>query len=170
MRKGVVTLQQTATVMDAAKTLAQNSIGSIIVLHKGEPVGIMTERDIVIKVVAAGKDPGKVKLASVMSAPVKAVGPELGIEECAQIVRDERVKRLPVLNKKGKLVGIISETDIVDVSPALFDIIRERADIERTRFARERVFTGICELCSNYSENLQRADRRLVCEECADAP
>ena len=166
MKKGVVTLQQTATVEEAAKVLKSNNIGSVLVLHKGNPVGIITERDIIVKVVAAGKDPGKVQLKSVMSSPLKAIGPEVGIEDCAKTLRDERVKRLPVVDKKGRLIGIISETDIVRVSPALFDIIRERTEIER--YGKEEVFTGLCESCYNYSEILKKIDGKLLCEECAE--
>jgi predicted transcriptional regulator len=146
--------------------LRSNNIGSILVLHKGDPVGIITERDVVTKVVAIGKDPKKVQLKAVMSSPLKAIGPEVGIEECAKIVRDEHVKRLPVVDKKGKLIGIISETDIVRVSPALFDIIRERAEVER--FGKTEEFTGLCESCFNYSETLKKIDGKLVCEECAE--
>ena len=152
--------------VEAAKTLRSNNIGSVIVLHKGDPVGIITERDVVTKVVAIGKDPMKVQLKAVMSSPLKAIGPEVGIEECAKILRDEHVKRLPVVDKKGKLIGIISETDIVRVSPALFDIIRERAEVER--FGKTEEFTGLCESCFNYSETLKKEDGKLVCEECAE--
>jgi predicted transcriptional regulator len=166
MRKGVVALQQTATVEEAAKLLKANNIGSVLVLHKGEPVGIITERDIIVKVVAAGKDPKKVQLRSVMSSPLKAIGPEVGIEECAKTLRDEHVKRLPVVDKKGQLIGIVSQSDIVRISPALFDIIRERTEIER--YGKEEVFTGLCESCSNYSETLKRINGKLLCEECAE--
>ena len=166
MRKGVITLQQTATVSEAAKTLRSNNIGSVLVLHKGDPVGIITERDVVTKVVAIGKDPTKVQLKAVMSSPLKAIGPEVTIEECARIIRDEHIKRLPVVDKKGKLIGILSETDIVRVSPALFDIIRERTEVERFKSAEE--FTGQCENCFNYSESLKRVDGKLVCDECAE--
>jgi len=166
MRKGVVTLQQMATVAEAAKLLKANNIGSILVLHAGEPVGIITERDIVTKVVAQGKDPNKVQLKGAMSSPLKAIGPEVDIEECAKILRDERVKRLPVVDKKGKLIGIISETDVIRISPALFDIIRERTEMER--FGKQEAFTGICESCFNYSEALKKIDGKLVCDECAE--
>ena len=166
MRKGVVTLQEEDTVENAAKTLKKNIIGSVIVMRKGEPVGILTERDIVTKVIAAGRDPKKVKLKQIMSSPLKAVAPEVDVEEAARILRDEGVKRLPVINSKGKLVGIISETDIVRISPALFDIIRERTLIER--YGKEETFTGTCESCFNYSELLKKFDKRLLCEECAE--
>jgi len=167
MRKGVITLPQDATAADAAKSLKDNIIGSVIVVHKQEPVGILTERDLVFKVMAEGKDPKKVKLKQVMSSPLKAVGPEVEMEEAAKIMRDERVKRLPVISNKGKLIGILSETDIVRVSPALFDIIRERAEIER--FGKAETFTGLCESCFNYSEVLKRIDGKLICEDCEEA-
>jgi len=167
MKKGVITLLQDATAADAAAALKNNMIGSVIILHKGEPVGILTERDLVFKVMAGGKDPKKIKLKQIMSSPLKAVGPEVDIEEAAKILRDERVKRLPVISNKGKLIGILSETDMVRVSPALFDIIRERAQIDR--YGKAETFTGLCENCFNYSESLKRVDGKLVCEECEES-
>jgi len=164
MRKGVVTVRQTASVEEAAKLLTENNVGSVIVMRVGVPAGIVTERDIVSKVVSAGKDPVKTEVGSVMSSPIKAIGPEIGVDECARIMRDEQVKRLPVIDRKGKLIGIISETDVVRVSPALFDIIRERAELER--FGAGGAFTGACESCSNYSETLEKTDEGLFCAEC----
>lgn len=164
MRKGVVTIGLSATVTEAAKLLTANNVGSVIVMRAGTPAGIVTERDIVSKVVAAGKNPAQTEISSVMSSPIKAIGPELGVDECATIMRDEQVKRLPVVDKKGNLVGIISETDVVRVSPALFDIIRERAELER--FGAGGAFTGVCESCSNYSEALEKTDEGLVCSTC----
>jgi len=166
MRKGVITLQQDETVFNAAKVLKGNVIGSVIVLRKSEPVGIITERDMVFKVIAEGKDPKKVKLKDVMSSPLKAVGPEVDIEDAARMLRDEHVKRLPVVSNKGLLIGILSETDLVRVSPALFDIIRERAAVDR--FGKAEVFTGLCESCFNYSDSLKRTDGKLVCEDCEE--
>ncbi len=166
MRKGVITLQQDETAESAAKTLKRNMIGSVIVLRKSEPVGIITERDIIFKVIAEGKDPRKVKLNAIMSSPLKAVGPDVDIEEAARMLRDEHVKRLPVVSNKGVLIGILSETDMVRVSPALFDIIRERAEVER--FGKTVEFTGLCESCFNYSESLKRIDGKLICEDCEE--
>ena len=167
MRKGVITLQQEETVATAAKTLKGNMIGSVIVLRKGDPVGIITERDMVFKVIAGGKDPKKVKLKAIMSSPLKAVGPEVDIEDAARMLRDEHVKRLPVVSKKGQLIGILSETDLVRVSPALFDISRERAEINR--YGKAEVFTGLCESCFNYSDVLRKVEGKLVCEDCEEA-
>jgi len=164
MRKGVVTLPQGESVASAAKVLKKNNIGSVIVLHKNEPVGILTERDCVFKVIASGKDPKKVKLKEVMSSPLKAVGPEVDVEEAARMLRDEKIKRLPVVNDKGRLIGILSETDMTKVSPALFDIIRERAEIGHYPLAG--TFTGVCEGCGNYSEDLENSNGKMLCEEC----
>jgi len=161
MRIGVITLPQSATVTQAAKALTKNNIGSVIVLERGKPVGIVTERDIVRKVVAAEKS-AKLTLDSIMSSPIKGVEPDVDIEECARIMRDERIKRLPVISK-GNLIGILSEGDIVRVSPALFDIIRERAVVESEA---NETFAGVCESCYKYSEGLKRVDGKLLCENC----
>jgi CBS domain-containing protein len=166
MVKGVVTLNPDNTVEEAAKLLKKNKIGCVVIIRKEKPIGIVTEGDITYKIVAEGKNPKKVKLRDIMSSPLKAIGPEKTIEKVAGIMRDDGIKRLPVVNEKGKLIGLITETDIIRVSPMMYDIIREKADIEH--FGTSETFTGVCEVCGTYSESLKRSAGKLACEECSE--
>jgi len=166
MVKKVIALKPENTVEEAAKLLKTNKIGCVILVKDERPIGIVTEGDIIYKVVSEGKDPKKVKLRDVMSSPIKAIGPEENIEKVAEILRDEGIKRLPVINEKGKMIGLITETDLVRLSPSLYDIIREKTDIERSE--ESELLAGVCEICGNYSENLKKSAGKLACEECRE--
>jgi CBS domain-containing protein len=166
MTKGVITLKEENTVMEAAKFMKDNRIGSVIIVRNETPVGIVTEGDITYKVVAEGRDPRKTLLKEIMHSKLKVIGPNEFIEKVAGILRDGGIKRLPVVNEKGKLIGIIGETDIVRISPGLYDIIREKTSLESS--AASEVLTGVCEICGNYSEALKRSAGKLACEECIE--
>ncbi|MFN3909889.1 MAG: cyclic nucleotide-binding/CBS domain-containing protein [Candidatus Anstonellaceae archaeon] len=130
MTKGVITLDQSKSVFEAAKILSQKNIGSVIITEKGDAVGILTERDIVKKIVAKGKDPKKVKLFSVMSKPLKAIYAYQTIQDAALAMRENNIKRLAVLDKNNKLAGIITQGDLVAVYPGILDIITQSPEKE----------------------------------------
>ncbi|MEM3361728.1 MAG: CBS domain-containing protein [Candidatus Anstonellaceae archaeon] len=125
MTKGVITLDHSKTVFEAAKLLTSKKIGCIVVTEKGDAVGILTERDIVSKIVAKGKDPKKVKLYEVMSKPLKAIYENQTIQDAALAMKENNIKRLAVLDKKNKLVGIITQGDLISVYPGIVDIISQ---------------------------------------------
>jgi len=168
MTRGVICVDVEDTVQKAAEVMKKNDISSVIVIKKGDGVGIVTERDIISKIVAESKDPKRIKISSVMTSPLITIGPEAGIDDAARVMRDKDIRRLVVI-KKGKIVGVISEFDIVKVEPALHTLIREKSqwDITSAFAAGEGSVTGICEVCGEYSESLKSVDGRMTCEECA---
>lgn len=125
MTKGVITLDLSKSVFHAAKILSSKNIGSVIITEKGDAVGILTERDIVKKIVAKGKDPKKVKLFQVMSKPLKAIYVHQTIQDAALAMREKNIKRLAVVDKNNKLVGIITQGDLIGVYPGIVDILVE---------------------------------------------
>ena len=166
MTVGVFTLPANKTIVDAARLLRKTSIGSIIVMQKGKAKGIITERDIVYKVVAVGRDPKKTKLASVMSRPLKVIKASDKVESAASALRANKIKRLPVVDKKGKLVGIITEGDLLRVYPGMVDVVSEMQEIRKSK--PNEYYTGICEICGCFSEELTRDSGKLTCEECME--
>jgi signal-transduction protein with cAMP-binding, CBS, and nucleotidyltransferase domain len=94
------------------------------------------------------------------------IGPDENIEKVAGILRDEGIKRLPVVSDKGKLIGIIGETDIVRISPGLYEIIREKAELESSSVSEFQ--SGNCEVCGNCSDTLKKVGGKLVCGECIE--
>ena len=129
MTKKVVVLDLGATADEAAKLMRKHGVGSVIVIdrQKGKKArGILTERDLVHKLIALNKDPYKTKVDAVMSSPLRVVHPETSLEEAAKAMRENHIKRLPVVNDKNELVGVLSEGDIMNIFPAVVDLLEER--------------------------------------------
>ena len=111
MTKDVIhTINSTASVQEAASEMKKVGRGCLVVLDKSKLSGIVTERDIVQRVVAAERDPKKVKVSEVMSKPVITVGPEALVSDAAKIMVQNKIRRL-VVTEGTRLVGIVTVTD-----------------------------------------------------------
>jgi len=110
---------ETAKIMTTAATTVTREIGSVLVATNNEPVGILTERDILKKVVAAGLDPAVTKISQVMSAPLITVPVDTSIGEASKIMIEKGIRRLPV-TEGNKIVGIITVRDITREMAARF--------------------------------------------------
>jgi len=119
------TLSASATVREAAETMRTNDIGDVIASDdKGGIAGIVTDRDIVVRVVAEGRDPGATRIEDIASRDLTAVSPDDPVERAIELMRERAVRRLPVV-KRGKVVGIVSIGDLAverDPASALADI------------------------------------------------
>jgi CBS domain-containing protein len=111
MTKKVITIDECSTALDAAKLMAEKGISSLIVLNKGNPVGIVTERDFVKKICIKEVQISKVKIKDIMSKLRTFADPETPIEVAVQRMVNHKIRRLPIL-ENGKLVGIITVTDL----------------------------------------------------------
>jgi CBS domain-containing protein len=128
MVRDVVTVDSEYSVKYAAKVMSYFNIGSIIALSEGNVVGILTERDVMTRVVAAGMDPEKVMVCEAMSKPVIVTGPTMPIEDAVKIMFKKRIKKLPVIIKekdRSKLVGLLSITDVARLQPQMLETMRE---------------------------------------------
>ncbi len=132
MESPVETVSPDATVRAAARQLADTGVGSLVVCRDGEPVGILTEGDLTA-VLAEGSDPETTTVEDVMAAPLVTVEADAAIEDAGARMRDERVKRLPVL-EDGAVVGVVTTTDLANFLPHLVRLgRRDLAAGERTR-------------------------------------
>jgi CBS domain-containing protein len=113
-RKGreVVSVSPADTVLHAANLMNERGIGGLLVVEAGEPVGIFTERDVLRRVVAPGRDPSSTRVAEVMTSPVTTSTPDLPIEECAALMTARRIRHLPV-REAGRLAGVVTIGDIL---------------------------------------------------------
>jgi CBS domain-containing protein len=109
MTNNVVTIDVNKTVVEAAALMSEKDIGDLIVMDENIPVGIVTERDLVRRVLAEGKSADS-KVSEVMTRPLKVIDPEAPIKEAARRMVNKRIRRLPVI-KDNKLVGIITAAD-----------------------------------------------------------
>ncbi len=112
MSKKVITVKKNQTVSSAAKLMDKYNISSLIVVEKGVPEGIITERDVLKKIVAKDKDPAKVKVKDIVTMKVVTIDAGDSISQASNLMALGKIKQLPVM-KNGKLVGIITSTDIV---------------------------------------------------------
>ena len=116
MTRDVATISGSATVAEAVKLMKDKKLRGLIVERRNEsdPYGIVSETDIVYKVAAFGHDPKKMRVYEIMTKPCVTVNPDLGVEYVARLFANTRIRRAPVV--KGKLLGIISVSDILNKS------------------------------------------------------
>lgn len=112
MRKELVTLDGNKSVCESARIMRDQGIGSVIVTKDDKPIGIVTERDILYKVVAEGKDPTKTLLKEVMSSPLISVPIGTTVREALTIMVKHNIRRL-LIRDDDKIVGIISQRSYV---------------------------------------------------------
>ncbi|MDQ3169536.1 MAG: CBS domain-containing protein [Acidobacteriota bacterium] len=112
MTKNPTTCGEMAPVVDAAKLMEQEGVGSIPVCEDGRLVGIVTDRDIAMRVVAEGRDPQQTKIQDVMTRDPQTVSAEEPISRALEVMESRQVRRIPVIDGGGKLVGIIAQADI----------------------------------------------------------
>jgi CBS domain-containing protein len=109
----VVSLTTAATASEVAATMAAEDVGAVVVTDRGAPVGIVTDRDLVLRVMAKGKDPGKTSVGAILSRPLHSIGDGASVAEAAARMREAQVRRLPILDAKGAVAGIVTLDDLV---------------------------------------------------------
>lgn len=124
MIKEVITIKEVSTVKEAAKTMNKYEIGCLIVTRNRKAVGILTERDLLKRVVSQGKSATRTKVSTVMSKPIIVVEPDMELEEAARLMFKLKVKKLPVVNR-GRLVGLVTLTDIARFQPQMMRILKK---------------------------------------------
>jgi CBS domain-containing protein len=167
MSAPVVTVAEGESAESAAKYMAERDLGSIVVVDdKSHPIGIITERDIVVRVTARNLLPSNVEASSIMSAPLRTVSPDVDIKKAADLMHKQKIRRLVVL-EKGKMIGVVSSKDILAITPALIEIIMEKAKITSTpALPVGTEFAGNCDRCGNWSDVLREVEGRFLCDEC----
>ncbi len=108
----VYSIAADSTVLEAARFMMEHSIGALPVLRSGELVGIISERDVMNRVVAAGRLPGQTKVAEVMTVNPRSVSPDESVDECLFLMKEFGFRHLPVCNDK-QLRGLISLRDLL---------------------------------------------------------
>jgi len=173
MTSPVVTISEDGIVHELARLMDKNDVGCIIVTDKeGKPAGIITERDLITRVLAKNLLANKVKAKKVMTSPLLTIDPDEALAEAARKMSRLNVRRLGVIYK-GNLVGLISSKDILAVTPELLETIQEQAKIDKEPVPEEeapepRPLAGYCDHCGRWSDSLKDLDGQLLCDECQD--
>jgi CBS domain-containing protein len=171
MSSPVVTINEDAPANRAAELMDKHGLGCIIVSSKNaKPLGIITERDLVGRVLAKNVKPDTIKAKDVMTSPLMTIEPDETISEAARRMNRLNVRRLGVIYK-GQLVGLVSSKDILAVMPELLETIQENALIEGENRAEEATeestpLAGYCDHCGGWSDDLKEVDGQFLCEDC----
>jgi CBS domain-containing protein len=173
MNKAIIVMDINSDIPAIAREMVSRDAGSVIITENGKAMGIITERDFVKGIVTEDKRPSEIKASEILSTPLITVEPDTSIVEASEIMLKANIKRLPVL-ENGRLIGVISNTDILMVTPGLSTILKDLIDMNREALLStpsveeitEEFSTGICESCSYHSADLKLVDGRYLCENC----
>ena len=111
--KPIVTASARMTIAQAARAMRAKNVGALVVVNAGRPLGILTDRDIVMDVVARGNDPDSVLVGDVMHRKPAVISADAGLLDAAQLFARTGVRRLPVVDGAGQVVGIIALDDLM---------------------------------------------------------
>jgi CBS domain-containing protein len=136
MVSDVITVEAEATVRQAVDLMNKHEIGCLIIVDEEEkPIGILTERDLLRRVLAKRKDPVRIKVSKVMSKPLVTVTPHMDLEAAARLMFKKKIKKLPVV-EDGQLVGLVTLTDMVRVQPHIIKVLKK---LSQTELAPKRI-------------------------------
>lgn len=133
MVKNVITLQTDASAYDAVKLMNKNRIGCLLVVYNGEIVGILTERDLLERVLEKCKNPKEIKVAEIMTRQVMVGKPDMELVEATRLMLENKVKKLPIV-EGNRLVGLVTLTDIAratSVDKKTIELIEKLSNMHR---------------------------------------
>jgi len=169
MSRPVITMDEDEASNKAAVSMEKNEVGAVIVTNKaGKSIGVIPERDLVIRVLAKNLKPDTAKAKEIMTTPLVTIEPEATITDAARRMNRLNIRRLGVIYK-GNLLGIISSKDILGVMPELIETMLEKSRIEgaaRTEESEEVPLSGYCDRCNAYNESLKERNGQNICDEC----
>ena len=168
MTETIISLSAKKNVMEAAQVMEKKNLSSILVKQDSDYIGIVTDRDIITRVVSKEMNPRNTMIESVMSSPLITISAEASLEGAAEAMRRYKIRRL-VVKENNHIVGIITESDIVRIAPEFHRLIRENTTLQtllQTQDIIENSNSGFCEECGNYTMNLRQSNGEYLCKDC----
>jgi CBS domain-containing protein len=163
-----LTVEANKNVKFAGEIMKKTRRDAIVVVKNKKPIGIVTDSDLIKKIIAKNKKPSSVKVSEIMSKPLVTSKPDDTILDATRKMKRSNIKRLPVLFK-GKLVGCLSLSDIARSSPEMIDLLEYKLKMrEFPTEIRERFTSGICDSCGNYNDDLRNINDKWICETCRE--
>ena len=162
-----VTVLPDTSLKECSRLMEKEHVGTLIIKDNGNLLGVITEQDIVRKLVAKGVNPVDKKVDDYMEKGIETIGPEVDIYEALIKMKDLNIRHLPVVDS-GEMVGLLTLKDILKIEPQLFDLLVEKFVIrEETRKPIQSVKEGICQGCGAFSDELNSVSGSLLCNVCA---
>lgn len=164
MNRNVRTVGMDESIETAARIMKAEKIGSVVVMGEKNVKGIVTTSDIVYKHVADGR--GRT-VSDIMTTDIVFITPDKTVEDAARLMVEKGIEKLLVFDM-GRLAGIITSNDILKIEPSLFEILLDMLKAGR-RGIREEDFELLeCEVCGNYSDDVEEKNGVFACSECKE--
>lgn len=114
-RREIICVKTSEKVIEATKLMEEKNVGSVIVVSDDKPIGIVTDRDVMIRVVNKGRDPGKTPVSDIMSLEIITLKKDTGLYEALEQIKESKssVRRFPIVDENGSIKGIITLDDVV---------------------------------------------------------
>ena len=158
-----------ATLEDCAKVMSANHVGALVVKDNHQSKGLITEQDIVRKVLAKGINPLTKNVKEFMETKLATISSNDDIYDALIKMRDLNIRHLPVV-ENGRMIGLLTLKDILKIEPQLFELLVEKFELrEETRKPINRIISNeaICQGCGAYVEDVKKVKGSLLCERCA---
>jgi len=165
MTRKPITVGSQTTITECSTIMKNRHVGSMLVMEQGQLAGILTEQDIVRKVVSESMDPKTTKVEDIMVTDLITIKPDADIYDALVIMRDKNIRHLPVMYKK-RFVGYVTIKDILKIEPQLFEIIAEKIQMQQDQRPTHEHGDGICDICGEYSTRLYTVEGLLYCDNC----
>jgi len=168
MSSPALMIDQEKTVKSAGELMKKFRRGALVVAKNTKPVGIITDSDLVKRIVATGLNSAKLKVKKIMSKPLVTVAVNDDVLDAVRKMKKINVHRLPVVNS-GRVVGIISLSDIAKTSPEIADLLEYRLKMkDEEPTIKKETTAGICDSCELHSEKLVNLNGQWLCEDCVN--
>ena len=156
------------SVYNCVKKMINEKVGSMLVVEESKLLGIVTERDMLNKVIAKDVDIKKTSIKEVMSKKPVYAEPELDIYDAMILMRLEEIRRLPVVDK-GNVVGVLTQKDILSIQPELYDLVIETFKIREgdRKSSLNGFMEGNCYACRSHGP-LTKIGGRWLCDSCKE--
>jgi CBS domain-containing protein len=161
-RRDLVTVDEDASVELAAKLMRDRDLGSLVVTRKGLPVGIVTERDMLKKVLADARDSRSTKVSDIMTSPAVSIEHDRSLSQAIDLMNRRRVRRM-LVTENGKIVGIFTQRDVLGLNRLCLHCGKEIASILEVGAGAEPYIQ--CECAARYHTNC--AKTIVHCADCA---
>jgi len=172
MTRNVATIDIKSDVQQLSKKMLDLDVGSVIITDKKLPVGIVTERDIVRKIVSRNLKANDISIKELMTTPLITIPSTEDVSDAMHRMVKMQIRRLPVV-ENAKLVGIVTDIDLIAVSAEMGNIFSDLIKMHREKiFSMEtstRIDRGICEECGDNVDDLLLVNGKLLCESCREA-
>ena len=165
MTINVITAKASDSVTDVADVMVENGIGSVVIVEGDKPVGIVCERDLLDKVISSDLKPSEVEAESIMVTDLITIDPSADMLDAMRRMIENDIGHLPVVDN-GKLVGIVTVQDVLEVTPKILEVIPEHDEIEES--SEQSIEESVCEICGEARKPLIKYDNKWICEECRD--